>query len=92
MKQKYTDEMKQETVMYILETGKSYSEVSRELGLGKGTLYKWVSAYKQKNGIVGSINKAKAPASNEELVARTKELEKQLKEKDKEIEKQKTAS
>ena len=86
MNKKYSEEMKEETVLYILKSGKSITTAAKELGLNINTACRWVNDYKKKHGIIDDNNK---PATSEELQKKIKELEKQLKEKDKKINEQK---
>ena len=78
--------MKEETALYILESGKSITKAAKELGLNINTACRWVNDYKKRHGIIDDNNK---PATSEELQKKIKELEKQLKEKDKKINEQK---
>ena len=88
MTEKFTEEMKDEIVKYILETGKSYREVGEEFGIGKNAVYNMVKAYKKKNGIVGTIRKKEPRQTEEELRERIRELERSNREKDREIARQ----
>ena len=86
MRKNYSQEMREQTVAYYLESGKSITSVAKELGIGINTLCRWVNDYKEAHGIESDSRK---PASNQELYSKVKELEKQLKEKDKELARQK---
>lgn len=86
MNQKYSEDMKEQTVAYALESGKSLTKVSKELGINLNTLCRWVQAYKDEHGIIDNSGKT---ASADKMQARIKELEKKLKEKGKTIAKQK---
>ena len=39
---KYSEEMREETVKYILESGKSVTGVVEEMGIDKNTVCNWV--------------------------------------------------
>ena len=89
---KYSEEMREETVKYILESGKSATGVAEEMGIDKNTVCSWVRAYRRKHnmptyaeerGIV-RVSEKEAPEVRE-LLVRVKELELKLKEKEKEI-------
>lgn len=47
---KYDEEFKINAAKLYLEGGRSYPQLSRELGVPAGTLAGWVSAYKQAGG------------------------------------------
>lgn len=89
---KYSEEMREETVKYILESGKSATGVAEEMGIDKNTVCSWVRAYRRKHnmptyaeerGIV-RVSEKEAPEVRD-LMVRVKELELKLKEKEKEI-------
>lgn len=46
---KYSEEMKLQTVKYVLEGGKSATKVSKELGIDTNTVYRWVREYREAN-------------------------------------------
>jgi len=48
---KYTPEFRDETVKYIVESGKSASGVAEEIGIDKNTVCSWVREYRRKNGL-----------------------------------------
>ena len=91
---KYSEEMREQTAKYILESGKSATSVAEEMGIDKNTVCSWVRDYRRRNhlptyaeekGIVYSAsNNSK---DTDDLMKRVKELENKLKEKDKEIKK-----
>ena len=47
MNRKHTDEERDQTVLYYLESGKGMLAVSKEIGIGVNTLNRWVKAYKK---------------------------------------------
>ena len=51
MNRKYTDEMREETVDYYLESVRSHRKVSEELGIGINTLTRWIGQYRKNHGI-----------------------------------------
>ena len=44
---KYTQEMRDKTARYVLETGKSATSVAEELGINTNTVCKWVREYRR---------------------------------------------
>lgn len=46
---KYSEEMKLQTVKYVLEGGKSATKVSKELGIDTNTVCRWVREYREAN-------------------------------------------
>ena len=70
MKKEYTAEMKEQTAIYVLETGKSATKVVKEIGATVNMVCRWVKEYKEKHGI---INKGSKPATNDEMQQRRKE-------------------
>lgn len=82
MYNKYSEEMKEETAIYILESGKSITVASKELGINVNTACRWINQYKKRHGIISNENK---PASSEEMQNKIKDLEKQLKIKEREL-------
>ncbi len=90
---KYSDEMREETAAYVLESGKSARRVAEELGIDINTVCRWVRAYRRKHGLPTYAEEkgiqVKPAKDDMELRQRVKELERQVKEKDKEIERQK---
>lgn len=79
MYNKYLEEMKEETAIYILESGKSITLASEELGINVNTACRWINKYKKKHGTISNENK---PASSDEMQNKLKDLEKQLKVRD----------
>ena len=90
---KYSEEMREQTAAYIIESGKSATRVAEEMGIDTNTVCRWGRAYRRKHGMPTYAEEkgiqAKPAKDGMELKQRIKELERQLKEKDKEIEKQK---
>ena len=48
---KYTQEFREETARYVIESGKSSTSVAEEIGIDKNTVCSWVRAYRRKNGM-----------------------------------------
>ena len=91
---KYSEEMREQTAKYILETGKSATGVAEEMGIDKNTVCSWVRAYRRKHNMptyaeekgIAPLSPKKSKDEND-LTRRIKELEAKLKDKDKEIKK-----
>ncbi len=85
---KYTEEMREQTAQYIIESGKSATGVAEELGIDKNTVCSWVRAYRRKHNMPTYAEEKgivpNAPPESKDLVLKVKELENKLKEKDKE--------
>ncbi len=58
MTQKYDKEFKLNAVQLALESGKTATQVARELGMSEKTLYGWISKYREDSStpFVGSGN------------------------------------
>ena len=88
---KYTEEMREQTAQYIIESGKSATGVAEELGIDKNTVCSWVRAYRRKHNMPTYAEEKgivpNAPPESKDLALKVKELENKLKEKDKEIKK-----
>ena len=91
---KYSEEMREQTARYVLESGKSATGVAEEMGIDKNTARSWVSAYRRKHHMPtyaeekGIEHSAPKDSKDEkDLIRRIKELESKLKDKDKEIRK-----
>ena len=71
-----------------METGKSATSVAEEMGIDTNTVCKWVRDYRRKNNLPsyaeekGIVIRKKSVDDNE-MAIRIKELEKQIKKKDK---------
>lgn len=85
-KVKYSEEMKLQTVKYVLEGGKSATKVAKELGIDVNTVCRWVKDYSETHNLPSyEAEQRIRKQSVEELVARNKALEKELKRKEKEL-------
>lgn len=47
MYNKYSEQMKEETAIYILESGKSITIASKELEINVNTACRWINKYKK---------------------------------------------
>ena len=88
---KYSEEMREQTAAYIIETGKSATSTAEELGLDKNTVCKWVRDYRRKHNLPTYAEekgiRMPEPKDSKDLNRRNKELEAKLKEKEREIKK-----
>ena len=50
-KVKYSEEMKLQTVKYVLKGGKSATKISKELGIDTNTVCRWVREYREAQGM-----------------------------------------
>lgn len=86
---KYTPEIRQRTVNYILESGKSATSVAEEMGIDTNTVCKWVREYRRNNQMPSyheeKGHKAIATKSEKELTARLKEKEKRIRDLEEEV-------
>ncbi len=86
---KYTQETREKTAPYVQETGKSATSVAEEMGIDTNTICKWVREYRRTHGMPSYTEekgiKKKDPQTEVELLYRIKELERELKKKEKEL-------
>ena len=84
---KYTQEMRDQTVKFILENQRSATSVAEELGIDKNTVCSWVREYRRRHKMPSYSEskgiKSKNPVSDKELIQKNRELEKELKRKEK---------
>ena len=84
-KVKYSPEMKEQTVKYILEGGKSASKVAVELGIDKNTICRWVREYREAHQMpTYEVERKIKKHSADELIARHKEQPRELRRKERE--------
>ena len=83
---KYTQEIRDKTAKFILDTGKSATSVAEEMGSDTNTVCRWVRDYRRKHNMPSYAEEKgivrKKPQTEGELLYRIKELEKELKKKD----------
>ena len=85
-KVKYSEEMKLQTVKYVLEGGKSATKVSKELGIDTNTVCRWVREYREANQMPSYEAEQRIKRqSADQMAAKIKELEKELKRKEREL-------
>ncbi len=90
---KYTQEMREQTVRYILENGKSATSMAEEMGIDVNTVCRWVRDYRKAHNMPSYAEEKgivrREPKTEGELVNKIKELEKELKKKEKELNEEK---
>ena len=90
---KYTEEMREQTAKFILETGKSATSVAEEMGIDTNTVCRWVRDYRRKHNMPSYAEekgiRTNPPKDSMELKMQNKELEARLREKEKEIKRKK---
>lgn len=84
---KYTQEFREQTAQFVLENDKSATSVAEDMGIDINTVCRWVRAYRKKCGLPTyeeekGIKKA-VLLTDKELLQKNKNLERELKEKDK---------
>jgi len=87
---KYTEEMRERTVLHILNSGKSATAVAEELGIDTNTVCKWVREYRRKNNlpspvVAKTIERAARMQDPGDAKRKVRELETRLKQKEKEL-------
>ena len=84
---KYTQEMRDQTAKFIIDTGRSATSIAEEMGIDTNTVCRWVRDYRRVNKMPSwseeKGRKAPKPVSERELVEKNKELEREIKRKDK---------
>ena len=86
---KYSQELREQTAKLIVESGKSATSMGEELGIDKNTICRWVRAYRREHKLPSYAQakgiKLTTPKSERDLAVANKALERQLKEKQKEL-------
>lgn len=86
---KYSQEVREETAKFIIESGKSATSVGAEMGIDKNTVCRWVRDYRRKYNLPsyaeekGILEKKPRDASAD--AKKIKQLEKDLKKAEKQI-------
>ena len=84
---KYTEELREQTAKFILETGKSATSVAEEMGIDTNTVCRWVRDYRRKHNMPSYAEekgiRTNPPKDSMELKMQNKELEAKLREKEK---------
>lgn len=79
---KYTEEMRERTAKYIIESGKSATSVSEEMGIDTNTVWRWVRDYRRKNKLPSY---AESKGIKQATQKTERDLNKKLKDKEKRI-------
>lgn len=86
---KYSQEVREETAKFIIESGKSATSVGEDMGIDKNTVCRWVRDYRRKYNLPsyaeekGILEKKPRDASAD--TKKIKQLEKDLKKAEKQI-------
>lgn len=90
---KYSPEVREQTVKYIFEKNCSATQVAEEMGIDTNTVCRWVRDYRRKHNLPSFAEskgmKRAEPKSNLELLYQVKELEREMKKKEKALEDEK---
>lgn len=90
---KYSEEMREKTVKFILDSGKSATSVAEELGIDTNTVCRWVRDYRRKNNMPSYAEEKgviKRPYKRkDEKDLKIEELKIEIKKKDKQLEEEK---
>jgi transposase-like protein len=87
---KYSEEMRERTVLHILSSGKSATSVGEELGIDANTVCKWVREYRRKNNLPSpiaakSVERGNKAVDSNDAKRKVRELEIKLRQKEKEL-------
>ena len=86
---KYTQEMREQTARFIIESGRSATSMAEEMGIDTNTVCRWVRDYRRTHNMPSYAEAKgivkKEPKTEGELMYKIKELEKALKKKEKEL-------
>ena len=86
---KYSEEMREQTAKHIIESGKSATSMAEELGIDTNTVCRWVRDYRRANKLPSWAEakgiKPSTPQSEKDLLLRSRELERMLKQKEKQL-------
>jgi transposase len=92
---KYTDEFRDRTVKYILDSHESASSIGEELGVDKNTICSWVREYRRKNHLPSDKEeqeiRGKSAKDSKAQILKMKEDKRRILELEEEVEILKTA-
>ena len=84
---KYTQEMREQTAKLIIESGRLATSFAEETGIDINTVCRWVREYRRKHNLPSYAEskgiRPKHPVSDRELIQKNKELEREIKKKEK---------
>jgi len=93
LRSRYTPEFRENTAKHIIESKKSVAKVAEDIGAGKAVVYKWMQDYRKKHGLPTAAEerglKPLKKKTEAEILYEKRELEKELKRKNKELADQK---
>lgn len=82
----YNEEMKLQTVKLVLKGEKSATKLAKEIGVTANTVCRWVQDYRKKNNLPSYEEERRLKkVSIEELATKNRELERKLKQREKEL-------
>ncbi|OWV03216.1 hypothetical protein B7993_13815 [Fibrobacter sp. UWH3] len=82
----YNEEMKLQTVKLVLKGEKSATKLAKEIGVTANTVCRWVQDYRKKNNLPSYEEEHRLKkVSIEELATKNRELERKLKQREKEL-------
>lgn len=79
---KYTEEMRNQTAKFVIETGKSATSMAEEMGIDTNTVCRWVRDYRRKNHLPSY---AESKGIKQGVAKADRESNRKLKAKDKRI-------
>jgi len=87
---KYTDEFRDRTIKYIIESNKSATGVGEELGVDKNTICRWMRDYRRKNKLPSFKEeqeiRGKTARETKAYIVRLKEDKRRIEELEEEVE------
>jgi len=90
---KYSKEMREKTVKFILESGRSATSVGEELGIDSNTICRWVREYRRQNKLPSYAEEKgivkRTHYRRDEKDVKIRDLEKELKRKEKLLDEEK---
>ncbi|SHG48090.1 Transposase [Fibrobacter sp. UWH9] len=82
----YNEEMKLQTIKLVLKGEKSATKLAKEIGVTANTVCRWVQDYRKKNNLPSYEEEYRLKkVSIEELATKNRELERKLKQREKEL-------
>ncbi|SHL56493.1 helix-turn-helix domain-containing protein [Fibrobacter sp. UWEL] len=82
----YNEEMKLQTVKLVLKGEKSATKIAKDIGVTANTVCRWVQDYRRQNNLPSYEEERRLKrVSIEELATKNRELERKLKQREKEL-------
>lgn len=89
----YNEEMMLQTVKIVLKGEKSATKIAKDIGVTANTVCRWVQDYRRQNNLPSYEEERRLKrVSIEELATKNRELERKLKQREKELAEEKSAS